>query len=79
VEGVDPLGVVVVAPGVEGPDVEELEFEAPAIQLLVVPGLTVNGADWAVAPVLSLSVRPRDVPEVKLTFHVIAFEVVGGN
>lgn len=36
-EGVDPLGVVV-APGVEGPDVEELEFEAPAIQLLVATG-----------------------------------------
>jgi hypothetical protein len=26
------------------------------------PGLTVNGADWAVAPVESRMVRPRDVP-----------------
>ena len=27
------------------------------------PGFTVKGADWAVVPVLSTRVRPRDVPD----------------
>jgi len=37
---------------------------------VVDPGLTVNGADWAVAPVLSRRVKPREVPAGWLTVHV---------
>lgn len=58
----------------------ELELaleDAPAEELLVLfkqlvsgPLLTVKGADWPVAPVLSRRVRPREVPGAWLTFQV---------
>jgi len=43
------------------------------------PGCTVNGADWAVAPVLSFRVRPIEVPAAILTVHVRDVLVVAGK
>lgn len=60
--------VPVVVPVPEGvPEDEPEEFK----QDVSGPGWTLKGADWPEAPVLSLMVRPREVPGGKLTLHVM--------
>jgi hypothetical protein len=39
-------------------------------QLLEDPALMVNGADWAMSPLLSRIVRPMEVPAARLVGHV---------
>jgi hypothetical protein len=72
VVGVTGVALLVVAPPpvvvpVLG-GVEELEAVRQAVLEL---SWTVKAADWARAPVLSRRLRPREVPAVILTVHVI--------
>jgi len=50
--------------------VEEAPDEALDDRQLSDPGCTVKAALWAVRPLLSRAVKPREVPEVKLTVQV---------
>lgn len=49
-----------------GPEEMEVVFK----QEVEDPELTVNGADWTVAPVLSRRVRPMEVPDAMLQTQV---------
>jgi len=63
---------VVVPPTVVVPVPVPVPVEVPEAvrQAVLVLDWTVNGADWARAPVLSRRLRPREVPAVTLTIHV---------
>jgi len=53
-----------------GPATSDVVF----VHVVEDPGFTVKGADWAVNPVLSTRVRPRDVPDCML--HIQVTEVL---
>jgi hypothetical protein len=71
--------IAVVTPVVAPPVVPVPPVVAVELRQDASPGCTVNGADWAVAPVLSFKVRPREVPAAILTVHVRDVLLVAGK
>lgn len=68
-EVVDVLAPETELAGVLAPEVDEM-LPVLVKQALLLPALTVKGADSAVVPVLSRMVRPIEVPAAILVLHV---------